>query len=150
MFETPSSVVTADLLAEEVDFFSIGTNDLIQYVLAVDRGNERVAHLYEPFHPAILRSIRQVLKAAHEKGKWVGVCGDMAGHPSMATLLIGLGVDELSTSPILGPKIKRLIRDITLSEAREKAAEALEMKTACEVRSLYEQFILERFGEIFS
>ncbi len=149
MIETPSSVITADLLADEVDFFSIGTNDLIQYVLAVDRGNERVAHLYDPFHPAIVRSIRDVVKAAHDRGKWVGVCGEMAGQPVTALLLIGLGVDELSTSPIMVPKIKRMIRDITISEVREMASVALEERVAEEVHSIYERFVVERFGDGF-
>jgi phosphotransferase system enzyme I (PtsI) len=148
MIETPSSVVLADLLADEVDFFSIGTNDLIQYLLAVDRGNERVSHMYEPFHPAVVRSIRDVLAQAKSRQKWVGVCGEMAGHPPTALLLIGLGVDELSTSPILVPKIKRLIRNITISEARELAGRALEMGTAAEIRDLFESFVRERF-EVF-
>jgi phosphotransferase system enzyme I (PtsI) len=149
MIETPSSVILADLLADEVDFFSIGTNDMIQYMLAVDRGNERVAHLYDPFHPAILRSIREVVVKAKNKGKWVGVCGEMAGHPATALLLVGLGVDELSTSPILVPKIKRLIRGITISEAREMAEEALELKTAGEIQSRFERFVSERFEDLF-
>ena len=149
MIETPSSVVLADLLADEVDFFSIGTNDMIQYILAVDRGNERVAHLYDPFHPAVLRSIREVVKEAKNKGKWVGVCGEMAGQPATALLLIGLGVDELSTSPILVPKIKRLIRSIAIGEARDMAEEALKIKTAEEIRSRYEGFIRDRFEYLF-
>ncbi len=149
MIETPSSVLMADMLSLEVDFFSIGTNDLIQYLLTVDRGNERVAHLYDPFHPAVVRSIRNVVKAAKSNGKWVGVCGEMAAHPETAMLLIGLGVDEMSTSPILVPKIKRLIRSVTISEARDMADEALEMKTAGRIRVLYEDFIRERFGEVY-
>ena len=149
MIETPSSVMVADLLADEVDFFSIGTNDLIQYMLAVDRGNERVAHLYDPFHPAVIRSIRDVVREAKNKGKWVGVCGEMAGYPPTAFLLIGLGVDELSTSPILVPKIKRLIRSVTIAEARDLAQKALNLKTADEIRALFEGFIRDRFESIY-
>ncbi len=149
MIETPSSVFVADNLADEVDFLSLGTNDLIQYLLAVDRGNERVAHMYDPFHPAVVRSIRDVVKKAKNKGKWVGVCGEMAGNSLTAALLIGLGVDELSTSPILVPKIKRLIRNITISEARDLAGKALKMKTAGEIHALCEKFIRERFEDLF-
>jgi phosphotransferase system enzyme I (PtsI) len=149
MIETPASVLLADLLADEVDFFSIGTNDLIQYLLAVDRGNERVAHLYDPFHPAVIRSIQDVLKQAKNRRKWVGVCGEMAGHSPTALLLIGLGIDELSTSPILVPKIKRLVRGITITEARDLSRESLKLKTAEEIRSVFESFIRDRFGEVF-
>ncbi len=149
MIETPSSVFITDHLAEEVDFFSIGTNDMIQYLLAVDRGNERVAYLYDPFHPAVIRSIREVVIEAKNHGKWVGVCGEMAGDPSTALLLIGLGIDELSTSPILVPKIKQLIRSITINQARELAGEVMKMKTSEEIRNRYEDLVRELLKDTF-
>ncbi len=118
MIEIPSAAVCADQLAREVDFFSIGSNDLIQYTLAVDRGNEQVASLYDPFHPAILRLLRNIVSAANREGIWVGVCGEMASDPLCAVLLVGLGVDELSMGPSAVPRIKRLIRQIRLADAR--------------------------------
>jgi phosphotransferase system enzyme I (PtsI) len=123
MIEIPSAAVCADQLAREVDFFSIGTNDLIQYTLAVDRGNEQVASLYDPFHPAILRLLRNIIQAANREGIWVGVCGEMASDPLCAILLVGLGVDELSMGPVAVPRIKRLIRQIRLADARKITGE---------------------------
>jgi phosphotransferase system enzyme I (PtsI) len=149
MIETPSSVFVADNLADEVDFLSLGTNDLIQYLLAVDRGNERVAHMYDPFDPAVVRSIRDVVEKAKSKGKWVGVCGEMAGNSLSAALLIGLGIDELSTSPIQVPKIKRLIRNITISEARDLAGKVLKMKTSGEIHAICEKFVGERLEDAY-
>ena len=106
-------------------FFSVGTNDLIQYSLAVDRLNEKIAHLYEPTHPAILRLIQMTVEAARKNGIWVGVCGEMAGDPLIAPLLLGLGVEELSVAPLNVPKIKFLIRRMKMNEARELADCAL-------------------------
>jgi phosphotransferase system enzyme I (PtsI) len=110
MIEIPSAAVSADILAKEVDFFSIGTNDLIQYSIAVDRLNERISHLYEPTHPAIIRLIRMVVEAGHDNGIWVGVCGEMAGDILLTPLLLGLGVDELSTGAALVPRVKRAVQ----------------------------------------
>jgi phosphotransferase system enzyme I (PtsI) len=118
MIEVPSAALTADLIAREVDFLSIGTNDLIQYTLAVDRINESVASLYEPLHLAILRLLKSIVDAAHNAGKWVGMCGEMAADPAFTMVLIGMGLDELSISPIQIPKIKKIVRNTSLMEAK--------------------------------
>ena len=133
MIETPSAAMVADSLAKHVKFFSIGTNDLIQYSLAVDRMNEKIAHLYEPTHPAIVRLIKITVDAAHKRGVRVSVCGEMAGDPVLTPLLLGLGVDELSAAPSLVPSVKFVIRRLKLSEARELAAFALECESAAEI-----------------
>ncbi len=134
MVEIPSAAITADILAREVEFFSIGTNDLIQYTLAVDRVNERVAHLYEPFHPAILRLIRDIINAAHRHNVWVGLCGEMAADPITAIILLGLGIDELSMGPIAIPEVKRVIRNIRLADAKRLADEIFTMSTPEEIK----------------
>jgi phosphoenolpyruvate-protein phosphotransferase (PTS system enzyme I) len=133
MIEIPSAALTADALAKRVQFFSIGTNDLIQYTLAVDRLNEKIAHLYEPTNPSILRLIKMTADAAHNAGIWCGVCGEMAGDPLMIPLLLGLGVDELSVTPASVPQIKYLIRRVKMSEAKEIAAAALQSESAEEI-----------------
>lgn len=125
MIEVPSAALVADTLARECDFFSIGTNDLIQYSLAVDRGNENVAYLYEPLHPAVMRLVRTIVNAAHHRGIKVSVCGEMAADPMMAIVLLGIGVDELSMSALSVPPVKKLIRSIRLSEAKMLAEEIL-------------------------
>jgi phosphotransferase system enzyme I (PtsI) len=125
MIEIPSAVLIADMLARHVKFFSIGSNDLIQYTLAADRTNERVSHLYEPTHPAILRLIKMTVDAAHAHGIWAGVCGEIAGDPVLAPLLVGLGVDELSAAPAVIDQVKYIIRRIKQSEARALAEFAL-------------------------
>ncbi|NUP89877.1 MAG: phosphoenolpyruvate--protein phosphotransferase [Candidatus Sumerlaeia bacterium] len=119
MIETPSAALTADALAREVDFFSIGTNDLIQYTLAVDRVNEKVAHLYQPLHPAVLRLMRVSVEAAHREGIWCGVCGEMAADPDMTPILLGMGVDELSMSAPAIPRVKQAIRRLSLAECQQ-------------------------------
>jgi phosphotransferase system enzyme I (PtsI) len=133
MIETPSAAVVADSLAKRVQFFSIGTNDLIQYSLAVDRMNEKIAHLYEPTHPAIVRLIKMIVDAAHQHGIRVSVCGEMAGDPVLVPLLLGLGVDELSAAPPLVPQIKFIIRRLKLSEAKELAKFALNCEAAPDI-----------------
>lgn len=133
MIEIPSAALTADLIAPKVKFFSLGTNDLVQYALAVDRGNERVAHLYEPTHPAVLQLIRRTVEAGRRHGIWTGVCGEMAGHPLLAPLLVGMGVDELSASPIAVPLVKDVIRHVRFSELRDLAEAARGMSTGAEV-----------------
>lgn len=133
MIEIPSAVLVADALARQTKFFSIGTNDLIQYSLAVDRTNEKIAHLYDPTHPAIVRLIKHAVDASHHAGNWVGVCGEMAGDPVLVPLLLGLGVDELSVAPPTVPQIKFLIRRLKISEARELAAFALRSDSSAEI-----------------
>ena len=125
MIETPSAAMIADSLAKRVQFFSIGTNDLIQYALAVDRLNEKIAHLYEPTHPGILRLIKATVDAGKAHGIWTGVCGEMAGDLAAVPLLLGLGVGELSVTPSMVPRVKMLIRSIEMSQARELAEFAL-------------------------
>ncbi len=133
MIEIPSAALTADMIAPKVKFFSIGTNDLVQYTLAVDRGNERVAHLYEPTHPAVLQLIRHTVEAGHRHGIWTGVCGETAGNPVLVPLLLGLGVDELSASPGAIPLVKDVIRHIRFSEAQDLAEATRGMSTGAEV-----------------
>jgi len=134
MIETPSAVWSSDLMARHVRFFSIGTNDLIQYTLAMDRDNERLADLYEPLDPAVIRSIHHTVKSGHSEGRWVGVCGEMAGDPRTAVLLLGLGVDELSVSCFDLPRVKAAIRSVTLTQARELAQDALGLSSARLIR----------------
>jgi phosphotransferase system enzyme I (PtsI) len=133
MIEIPSAALIADTLAKRVKFFSIGSNDLIQYTLAADRTNEKVSHLYEPTHPAILRLIKTTVDAAHANGIWTGVCGEVAGDPVLAPLLIGLGVDELIAAPPVIDEVKYIIRRIKLSEAQTLAAFALKCESATEI-----------------
>ncbi|PYJ08713.1 MAG: phosphoenolpyruvate--protein phosphotransferase [Verrucomicrobia bacterium] len=133
MIETPSAVIVADSLAKRLKFFSIGTNDLIQYSLAVDRLNEKIAHLYEPTHPAIVRLIKLAVDAAHQHNVRVSVCGEMASDPVLAPLLLGLGVDELSASPALVPPVKFIIRRLKLTEAKDLAAFAISCESAAEI-----------------
>lgn len=129
MVETPSAVLTADLLARECDFFSIGSNDLIQYTLAMDRGNSRVSYLYQPLHPAILRAIRDTVAAAHEAGIWAGLCGEMGSETRLAEVLLGLGLDEISLHGAALPKVKQVIRWTTLAEARLVVEHLLSLTT---------------------
>lgn len=124
MIETPSAAMISDWLAREVDFLSIGTNDLIQYTLAVDRVNENVAHLYNPLHMSVLRFIRMVIEAGHAAGKWVGMCGEMAGNPAFTRILLGMGLDEFSVPAAAVPRIKRLIREMSFEDA-QKAVERI-------------------------
>ena len=133
MIEVPSAALTCDLLAREVKFFSIGTNDLIQYALAVDRMNEKIAYLYEPTHPAVLRLVKQIIDGGHQAGLWVGMCGEMAGEPALTLLLLGMGLDEFSTSPVQVPLLKKVIRSVEYRLAQSIAQEALTLQTSKEV-----------------
>jgi len=130
MIEIPSAAITAERLAREVDFFSIGTNDLIQYAIAVDRVNERIAHLYEPAHPAVLRLLKMVADGAHAHGIWVGVCGEMAGDLALVPLLLGLGMDELSVGASLVPRVKRAVQSLAHTECQQLVAELMELDTS--------------------
>jgi phosphoenolpyruvate-protein phosphotransferase len=139
MIEIPAAVVMADHLAPQVDFFSIGTNDLTQYSMAAERTNKRVAHLSDACHPAILRQIKRVIEVSHTAGIWTGVCGELAGDPDAVPLLLGLGLDEFSMSSFSIPHAKAIIRAWTWSEAKALAEEALEKYTANEVRMLVQE-----------
>jgi phosphotransferase system enzyme I (PtsI) len=144
MIEVPSAVILADLLADKADFFSIGTNDLIQYALAIDRGNRHVANLFQPLDPAIIRMIKQVADVARDKGIEVFMCGEMAATPHHIPLLLGMGLDELSMNPQSIPNIKRVIRSLSVSDARSFLQETLKKKTARGVFGL----VQEAYGDI--
>jgi len=145
MIEVPSAAMTADILAHKVDFFSIGTNDLIQYTIAVDRGNEKIAYLYEPFHPGVLRLLKSVVDSAHEVGIPVGMCGEMAGDPLATVILLGLGLDEFSMSSVGIPEVKRIIRSVTISEAEELFGTVMEMRSYQEVDTFVADVMQKRF-----
>ncbi|KMY67620.1 phosphoenolpyruvate-protein phosphotransferase [Desulfocarbo indianensis] len=149
MIEVPSAVAVADLLAKRVDFFSIGTNDLIQYSLAIDRVNEHVAHLYQPLHPAVLRMVRQVVNAAQEEGISVAMCGEMAGDPKMVPLLIGLGLDHLSMNALAIPQVKLVVRLTNCATWRELAKEALTFATAAEVAAFMTSQLKKHYPGMF-
>ncbi|MBU2550846.1 MAG: phosphoenolpyruvate--protein phosphotransferase, partial [Proteobacteria bacterium] len=148
MIEVPSAVVIADILAAEADFFSLGTNDLIQYSLAIDRVNEHVAHMYEPLHPAVLRMIQAVAQAGHTAGIKVSVCGEMAGDPICVPILLGMGLDELSMTSLAIPRIKRLIRMANMAECQEYLNTVLRCRTTVEVRQFVDEVILKRFSDL--
>jgi len=147
MVEIPSAALAGDALAKECDFFSIGTNDLIQYTLAVDRGNEKIAHLYQGFHPAVLKLIKETIDAARKNGIWVGLCGEMAADPQATTMLVGMGVDELSTSAMAIPQIKKIIRSIKFEDAKIHAREVLKLSTIDEVKKFLVEDYTKRFGK---
>ena len=144
MIEIPSAAATIDLLARDSAFFSIGTNDLIQYLLAIDRVNDRIAHLYEPTHPAIIRTLKHIVDGAHEHKIPVSVCGEMAGDPIYVPLLLGLGVDSLSMSPMWIPSVKYLVRAMTMADARALTAEALKMSSPREIHAMCDAFYRAR------
>ncbi|KMN41915.1 MULTISPECIES: phosphoenolpyruvate--protein phosphotransferase [Lysinibacillus] len=141
MVEIPSTAVMADIFAKEVDFFSIGTNDLIQYTMAADRMNEKVSYLYQPYNPAILRLIQMVIKAAHQEQKWVGMCGEMAGDEHAVPLLLGLGLDEFSMSATSILKTRALLKQLSVPEMQTLATEALQLATAEEVLEKVKQAV---------
>ncbi|MEE2613950.1 MAG: phosphoenolpyruvate--protein phosphotransferase, partial [Verrucomicrobiota bacterium] len=149
MIETPSAAMISDKLAKRVQFFSIGTNDLIQYALAVDRLNEKIAHLYEPTHPGILRLIKTTVDAGKANGIWTGVCGEMASDLSMVPLLIGLGVGELSVASSMVPRVKMLIRNINMSKAKELANFAINSDSPKEIHKRAEELSKEAVPNFF-
>jgi phosphoenolpyruvate-protein phosphotransferase len=136
MVEIPSAALLAPVLANEVDFFSIGTNDLTQYTLAAERGNPALAHLADGLHPSVLRLIGEVVEASHAVGKWTGICGELGGDPEATAILVGLGVDELSLNPAGIPRIKSIVRELTVDKAHALAQQALRCQTSAEVRQL--------------
>ncbi|CNH54609.1 phosphoenolpyruvate-protein phosphotransferase [Yersinia intermedia] len=144
MVETPAAAVIAHHLAKEVDFFSIGTNDLTQYTLAVDRGNELISHLYNPMSPSVLGLIKQVIDASHAEGKWTGMCGELAGDERATLLLLGMGLDEFSMSAISIPRIKKIIRNTNFEDVKVLAEQALAQPTAKELMDLITTFIEEK------
>lgn len=144
MIEIPSAAIAGDVLAQRSSFFSIGTNDLIQYLLAIDRGNSRIAHLYDPTHPAVIRMIKLIVDTGHAQGLKVSVCGEMAGDALYAPLLLGLGVDELSMTPTLVPSVRYLVRAMKMADAKKLATEALKQTDAKKTYALVEAFYNER------
>ena len=148
MIEIPSAAISANVLAREVDFFSIGTNDLIQYALAVDRVNEKIAYLYEPTHPAVVRLLKMIADAAHANNIWVGVCGEMAGDIALTPLLLGLGMDELSTSAMLVPRVKRAVQSLAIPECRELVEETLKLDTPSEILARCLELADKHYGDL--
>jgi phosphotransferase system enzyme I (PtsI) len=145
MIEVPAAVIIADKLAREVDFFSIGTNDLIQYSLAIDRANERLTYMYEPLHPAVLRLIKNVVEVAHKANVRVDMCGEMAGDPLCVLILLGMELDELSMNSLAIPRIKKIIRESTFEESKVMLKKALSFNTASEVRAYVNDYMVRRF-----
>lgn len=148
MIEVPAAAILAEEIAGEVDFFSIGTNDLIQYLLAVDRGNTSVAMLYQEFNPAVLRVIQMVIRAGHKHNKWVGMCGEMAGDPLATVLLVGMGLDEFSVVPSVLPEIKKIIRSIKYKDAKRVADKVLTLSTESEIKAFLADFVKSKLPEI--
>lgn len=149
MIEIPSAVMVADELAREADFFSIGTNDLIQYTLAIDRINERVSYLYEPLHPAVLKLIKRVVDAGHRAGIKVAMCGEMAGEPAYMMILLGLELDELSMNPLAIPRVKKIIRGSSMWESKELLRKVMTFSTAAETEEFVRNYMAQRFPEDF-
>ena len=144
MIETPAAAVMAHHLAKEVDFFSIGTNDLTQYTLAVDRGNEMISAMYNPLSPSVLTLIKMVIDASHDNGKWTGMCGELAGDERATLLLLGMGLDEFSMSAISVPRIKKLIRNTNFEDVKAMADQALSFATAAEIEACVDNFIKQK------
>src|SRR5437879_8776505 len=148
MIEIPSAAISADTLAREVDFFSIGTNDLIQYTIAVDRVNERIAHLYEPTHPAVLRLLKMIADAAHANKIWVGVCGEMARDVALIPILLGLGIDELSVGARSVPRVKMAVRSLAVPECQQLVNEVLGLQTSSEILARCLELATKRYGDL--
>ncbi len=148
MIEVPAAAMMAEQLAAEVHFLSIGTNDLVQYIMAVDRGNDAIAPLFQPFHPAVVRTLRHIVDAAHRKNIWVGVCGEMAGDPLATVFLVGIGIDELSVIPPVLPEIKKIIRSMKLKDAKRVADKVCTLHTEQEIRAFLSSIIKNKMPEI--
>jgi len=149
MIEVPSAALMADVLAREVQFFSIGTNDLLQYLMAVDRGNERISHLHDPSNPAVVRILKTIVDGAHAAGIWVGVCGELAGDIEFTPLLVGLGIDELSASAALVPRVKKAIRSLDVNACREIVERALSGERAAEIYARTTGLARTRYPDLF-
>lgn len=149
MIETPSAALTIDLLAKHCSFLSIGTNDLIQYLLAVDRVNHRTSHLYQPHHPAVIRTLDMIIQNGHKQGLEVSVCGEMAGDPLYAALLLGMGVDSLSIIPSLLPEVKYFIRHTRLEDAKEMAKRVVQESETTKILKILREFYMERVGKVW-
>jgi phosphotransferase system enzyme I (PtsI) len=148
MIEVPSAVMMAPELAREADFFSLGTNDLIQFTLAVDRGNEMVADLFQDLHPALLRMIKMTIDAGKKQGIEVGMCGEMAGDPIATVILLGLGLDQFSVSPLMLPEIKKIVRSISFADAQLFAQEMLTKKTYKDIFTHSVKMMKRRFADL--
>jgi phosphotransferase system enzyme I (PtsI) len=149
MIEVPSAAIMAESLAREVDFFSVGTNDLLQYLMAVDRGNERIAHLHDPSNPAVIRVLKMIVDAAHKAGIWVGVCGELAGDIEYTPMLVGLGFDELSASAAVVPRVKKAIRSLDLPSCRNLVEESLAGHHAAEIYARTTGLARTRYPDLF-
>lgn len=149
MIEVPSAALIADQLAAEVKFFSVGTNDLVQYTMAVDRGNDRVAHLYQPTHPSVLRLLAMACQAAHNNGIWIGVCGEMASELHLTPLLIGFGMDELSVVTAAVPRVKKAVQSLDAKECGELACRAAGMRDPMEIEAMCREHARKHYGELF-
>ena len=136
MIEIPSAVMIAEHLAKKVDFFSIGTNDLVQYSVAVDRANARIANLFEPFHPGVLKLLKMTVDAGHSNGIPVAVCGEISSDPAASLILLGMGIDELSMAPTFIPLIKRMIRSVKMDDAKKLVEKILHLETAVEIKNI--------------
>jgi len=145
MIEVPSAALISDIIARKVDFLSIGTNDLIQYTIAVDRGNEKIAYLYQPFHPGVLRFLKMIIDNGHKAGIPVAMCGEMASDPISTVLLLGLGLDEFSMSPTAVLEVKKIIRSVTIVEARKLAAKVMKMDSCTKIDEYVREWSNERF-----
>ncbi|MBN1525275.1 MAG: phosphoenolpyruvate--protein phosphotransferase [Spirochaetales bacterium] len=150
MIEVPSAALTSDILAKKVDFFSIGTNDLIQYTIAVDRSNEKIAYLYEPFHPGVLRLLKTIIDNAHQAGITVSMCGEMAGDPAATVVLLGLGLDHFSMSSFSIPEIKNIIRSVDSGEAKQLVEKILSMSFAAEITEYVENWMEAHLAKVFN
>jgi phosphotransferase system enzyme I (PtsI) len=148
MIEVPAAAMRADEIAHEVDFLSVGSNDLTMYLLAVDRNNSLVAGLYREFEPSVIRMLKHIVDCAHKEKKWAGICGDMASHPVAVPLLVGIGFDELSVIPSLLPEIKKIIRELSHAQVQKLAADALALDSAEAVQAMLEKFMREFCPEI--